>query len=34
VIKVANSDGVPDLTPGSQIRIGWKPEDCRALDAN
>jgi putative spermidine/putrescine transport system ATP-binding protein len=34
VIKVANSDGVPNLTPGSQIRIGWKPEDCRALDAN
>jgi putative spermidine/putrescine transport system ATP-binding protein len=33
VIKVANSEGVPALTPGMRIKIGWKAEDCRALDA-
>ncbi len=33
VIKVPNSEGVPNLAPGSAIRIGWRPEDCRALDA-
>jgi hypothetical protein len=30
---VPNSEGVPDLAPGATIRIGWRPEDCRALDA-
>ena len=34
VIKMPNAEGVPDLAPGAQIKIGWKPEDCRALDAN
>ena len=33
VIKVPNSEGVPDIKPGATIRIGWRPEDCRALDA-
>jgi putative spermidine/putrescine transport system ATP-binding protein len=33
VIKVPNSEGVPDLAPGAAIRIGWRTEDCRALDA-
>jgi putative spermidine/putrescine transport system ATP-binding protein len=33
VIKVPNAEGVPDLAPGSTISIGWKKEDCRALDA-
>jgi putative spermidine/putrescine transport system ATP-binding protein len=33
VIKVPNSEGVPDLEPGVTIRIGWRAEDCRALDA-
>ena len=33
VIKVPNSEGVPDLAPGATIRIGWRAEDCRALDA-
>ena len=33
VIKVPNSEGVPDLAPGATIRIGWRTEDCRALDA-
>jgi putative spermidine/putrescine transport system ATP-binding protein len=34
IIKLPNAEGIPDLTPGSQIRVGWKPEDCRALDAS
>lgn len=33
IIKVANAEGVPSLTPGQKVRIGWKSEDCRALDA-
>ena len=34
VIKVPNAEGVPDLIPGATIRVGWKTEDCRALDAS
>jgi putative spermidine/putrescine transport system ATP-binding protein len=33
VIKVPNAEGVPALDAGSTIRVGWKKEDCRALDA-
>jgi len=33
VIKVPNSEGVSNLSPGATIRIGWRTEDCRALDA-
>jgi putative spermidine/putrescine transport system ATP-binding protein len=33
IIKVPNAEGVPSLSPGQKVRIGWKPEDCRALDA-
>ncbi|WP_374367710.1 ABC transporter ATP-binding protein [Dongia sp.] len=33
IIKVPNAEGVPSLAPGQKVRIGWKPEDCRALDA-
>jgi putative spermidine/putrescine transport system ATP-binding protein len=33
VIKVPNSEGVPSLAPGANITVGWKKEDCRALDA-
>ncbi len=33
VIKVPNSDGVSGLEPGAAIRIGWRTEDCRALDS-
>jgi len=33
IIKVANAEGVPSLTPGQMVRVGWKSEDCRALDA-
>ncbi|ESX20123.1 spermidine/putrescine ABC transporter ATP-binding protein [Mesorhizobium sp. LSJC255A00] len=34
IIKLPNAEGVPDLTPGLRIRVGWRPEDCRALDCN
>jgi putative spermidine/putrescine transport system ATP-binding protein len=33
VVKVPNGEGVPKLSPGDQIPVGWKKEDCRALDA-
>lgn len=33
VIKVPNADGGMELAPGGTISIGWKQEDCRALDA-
>jgi putative spermidine/putrescine transport system ATP-binding protein len=33
VVKVPNAEGIPDLAPGRSITVGWKKEDCRALDA-
>jgi len=33
VVKVPNGEGVPRLTPGDEIPVGWKKEDCHALDA-
>lgn len=33
VVKVPNSDGVVQLEQHAAITIGWKMEDCRALDA-
>jgi putative spermidine/putrescine transport system ATP-binding protein len=33
VVKVPNTEGVPSLAPGDVIPVGWKREDCRALDA-
>ncbi|WP_456865308.1 ABC transporter ATP-binding protein [Bradyrhizobium sp. USDA 4503] len=33
VIKLPNSEGAVQLEPGTAITIGWKAEDCRALDA-
>jgi putative spermidine/putrescine transport system ATP-binding protein len=33
VVKVPNADGAPDLAPGTDITVGWRKEDCRALDA-
>nr|WP_235984140.1 ABC transporter ATP-binding protein [Bradyrhizobium australiense] len=33
VIKLPNSEGVAQVEPGAAIAIGWKTEDCRALDA-
>ena len=32
VIKYRNTLGQVKLTPGETIRIGWHPEDARALD--
>ena len=33
VMKCRNAHGQTRLEPGRTIRIGWLPEDCRALDA-
>lgn len=33
IIKTRNAADQPRLQPGQQIEIGWRPEDCRALDA-
>ncbi|SFB06363.1 putative spermidine/putrescine transport system ATP-binding protein [Poseidonocella pacifica] len=33
IIKTRNSQDQRKLKPGEQIRIGWMPRDCRALDA-
>ena len=33
VIKTRNAPDQVRLEPGSQIEVGWLPEDCRALDA-
>jgi putative spermidine/putrescine transport system ATP-binding protein len=33
IAKVPNAEGVPSLLPGEIIEIGWKREDCLALDA-
>jgi putative spermidine/putrescine transport system ATP-binding protein len=33
IMKCRNSVDQRKLTPGERIRIGWLPEDCRALDA-
>ena len=33
IIKTRNAPDQVRLQPGTQIEIGWMPEDCRALDA-
>ena len=33
IIKTRNAPDQVRLKPGTQIDIGWMPEDCRALDA-
>ncbi len=33
VIKIPNAEGIPALDAGASIRVGWRKEDCRALDA-
>jgi putative spermidine/putrescine transport system ATP-binding protein len=33
IVKMPNADETVALTPGTQITVGWKTEDCRALDA-
>ena len=32
VMKMRNTIGQTRLQPGQQIRIGWHPQDARALD--
>ena len=33
IVKVPNSAGHVHLVPGEEVKVGWKAEDCRALDA-
>jgi len=33
VVKLPNSDGGTEVIAGATITLGWKTEDCRALDA-
>jgi putative spermidine/putrescine transport system ATP-binding protein len=33
IVKTRNAPDQVRLEPGSQIEIGWLPQDCRALDA-
>lgn len=32
VVKLPNSEGAVQVEPSAVITIGWKAEDCRALD--
>ena len=34
VIKVPNSAGRVHLEVGASVRVGWRIEDCRALDVS
>jgi putative spermidine/putrescine transport system ATP-binding protein len=31
IVKLPNGPGLPDLAPGSEVRLGWRAEDCRVL---
>ena len=33
IVKTRNAPDQRRLTPGEQLEIGWRPQDCRALDA-
>jgi putative spermidine/putrescine transport system ATP-binding protein len=33
IVKTRNAVDQVRLKPGAQVKIGWMPEDCRALDA-
>jgi putative spermidine/putrescine transport system ATP-binding protein len=33
IVKVPNAEGVPAIAAGSTIWVGWRKEDCHALDA-
>jgi len=33
IVKTRNSADQQRLQPGTEVKIGWLPEDCRALDA-
>jgi putative spermidine/putrescine transport system ATP-binding protein len=32
IVKLPNAERVPQLAPGAQVTVGWRREDCRALD--
>lgn len=34
VVKLSNSEGVAFVEPGAAMTVGWRAEDCRALDAS
>ncbi|MSP81944.1 MAG: ABC transporter ATP-binding protein [Alphaproteobacteria bacterium] len=34
VVKLPNSEGSVAFQPGASVTVGWKMEDCRALDAS
>ncbi len=34
VVKLPNAEGSVEFAPGAKITVGWKIEDCRALDAS
>ena len=33
IVKVPNSSGTASLEEGTEVKVGWAVEDCRALDA-
>jgi putative spermidine/putrescine transport system ATP-binding protein len=33
IVKTRNAPDQPRLKPGEILNIGWRPQDCRALDA-
>jgi len=34
IVKLPNAEGAMQFEPGAKITVGWKIEDCRALDAS
>ena len=32
IVKIPNTTERPSLKEGMKVKIGWSPEDCRALD--
>ena len=33
IVKIPNAHDQSALDRGEKVRVGWSPEDCRALDA-
>ncbi|WP_347338876.1 TOBE domain-containing protein [Bradyrhizobium nanningense] len=34
VVKLPNSEGMMQVERGAAITLGWRTDDCRALDAS
>ncbi len=32
IVKVPNKGASADVAEGREVKVGWKAEDCRALD--